>query len=320
MLNGEDLIAGAARVALELAEEGAELLVAAYGSKAGVTLVYGNDPAWTCLPAGVAARIAVRHAGVFIRADGKRRSSADSDEQFKAAIDQWRRPQRAIIEQFAKAWVMEARAAAARSLSLHPILARSRRRRPGSFARVSALMAPDDRIAQFVAVSAFSSWLFIAAEDSRSASIIKSALGRSEGSANRFENQPMRSMAEPKYEPSARWASRPTSDWQAVRSWSLTRKANKENEVEKLIDNLASLKVTDQSERFYYCLSAAASAGFGKVPFAVTSLGSHVVWLDVLAVEVDRVRRALITCSSLEEGCAWHRDSRPPGRALYRGA
>lgn len=309
-LSGEDLVAGASRVVLELAEEGADLLIAAYGTKAGVTLVYGNDPAWTCLPAGVAARIAVRHAGVFIRADAKRRAATDSVGRFASAISEWKRPQRAIIEQFAKAWVQVARAAAKEKAQLPPDLAVLSSEAVLSFARVGAIMTPADYVAQFVVVSAFSSWLLIAAENSRSAAIIQSALTKAESIKDKFSDQPMRHLnrTTPRdaMGASARWASR-RLDWQVVRSWSLTRESSKDSGVEALVKSLASLDVGDNTERFYYCpLGSRLNALPGAVPFAVTALGNHLIWLEVLAVETDRVIRAMRFMSSVEKPTGTH--------------
>ena len=66
------MLQSAALRELSLAQAASSILQAAYGSSAGVTVVAGDDAIWTCLPAGVAARIALRHLPLFERAENDR--------------------------------------------------------------------------------------------------------------------------------------------------------------------------------------------------------------------------------------------------------
>ena len=292
-LTGEDLLASAARVALQLAEEAVALITAAYGSAAGVTLVMGDDPVWTCLPAGVAARIGVRHAAVFERAELARRKATDAQAQLKEAISQWGRPQRAIMQEFGKAWVAEARAFLRdtekrkapppdiRSLSIDAARA---------YARIGALTATDDLLPRLVVASAFSSWMIQVGDNNEVAAQIQAVITSNQATARRFQDQPKQRTLPKTVAAAARWAAR-RLDWEAVRAWSLN---GRKNGVDALTETLSELNVDDGKERVYYCpLGSRLQALPGHVPFAVGALGNHLVWLDVLLPMFDYVRSGL---------------------------
>ena len=59
---GDQLLLKAEAVTLAIVERATRIIKATYGSQAGVTLVYGDDPLWSCLASGVAARMALRHS------------------------------------------------------------------------------------------------------------------------------------------------------------------------------------------------------------------------------------------------------------------
>ena len=77
----------------------AELLRAAYGSKAHDTLVRGNDDIWATLDGGREARLAARHLAAFVTAD------VDATDKSRA----WWLPRRQVMDSFCDAVVKNGR-------------------------------------------------------------------------------------------------------------------------------------------------------------------------------------------------------------------
>lgn len=282
-VTGEDLLASIARVALQLSKDAAELLVAAYGKSAGVTLVYGDDSIWTCLPAGVAARIAVRHTSVFVRAEQARRESDDDKKAFRSTIDQWGAPQRALIEEFAKAFVAEAQTYArtySRNTPPLPDLRSLGLEAARSFDRVRALSRSTEGTAMLTVTSACSTWLMQLDKPSKPTDQLLDGIRAEEG-AKRFRYQPSSQSAlrKPRLAEAGRWAPR-RLDWEAVRNWRLKNKSS----VNDLTTTLAGLSMDDGKVRTYYApLGSRLDSLPGQVPFAVLSLGNHIISLRALS-------------------------------------
>ena len=70
------LLDSVASATSDLATRAADVMLAAYGTKAGVTFVQGDDPLWSCVKGGPVARLALRNLAAFeeamINADAER--------------------------------------------------------------------------------------------------------------------------------------------------------------------------------------------------------------------------------------------------------
>ena len=105
---GEQILEWAPYEALKLAKRASKLLEAAYGDKAGITLVTADDAYWACFYGGTEARLAVRHFSVFEQAQTRMASATSVSRRFEGLVQSWREWRRSLLTQFVEAWVQEA--------------------------------------------------------------------------------------------------------------------------------------------------------------------------------------------------------------------
>jgi len=304
-LQGAHLMESPASTSLQLAIEGAALLHSAYGVSAGVTLVPGDDPVWTCLPAGVAARTALRHSPVFSRANQQRK-----DNQLKAASQQyieqlqsWRTPQRALVDAFAKAWVDEARDEARGRSDANPNLMNNAINATRSFVRTKALASDETKSVVGLLVASSYSVLLNAFRTDGAKGQLAGIVASERAAAEAFSDQrdfllPNR-VVNPKLVAPA-WASR-RLDLNWARE---VRLAQEDGSVNDLVGKLAALDVDEgdnySGTRVYYCpMGSSLDALPGKTPFAIDQLGARPVWLELLGANAMQVSRVLAPTASV---------------------
>lgn len=269
-LSGQQLLHSAERVALTLATSAAKLIEAAYGTRAGLTLVDGSDAAWNCLPAGVAARLAVRHISVF--SESELLGGPRDQDQFDLLKEHWRMPQRAIMDQFAASFVAEASAALKGGRALGD---QSASEAVFSFERVRAMS--DDSISAFVVASAFSSVL---AERSR----VIDQIAMAQRSAETFDYQQTmleRGGTRPR-RAAAAWASR-RLDIGVVRSWIPAEHTRERSGVDLLVDHFGDVDLKNERATYYCPVGSHINGLPSNTPFGVEDLSNHTVWLRAVS-------------------------------------
>ena len=287
---GEHLMQSPAQTALQQAEHAAALIVASYGTKAGVTLVPGDDVIWSCLPGGIAARMGLKHFNVFVRAEVLRRYNTGSEYGFAAMINSWNVPQRLMIDEFAKAWVAEARLVAkdnldggARAHSKDVIIGHVR-----SFARIRAVSVPGDVVGMAAAAATFMARVLPSTRTTNaSASAIIDVVRAEERDAAAFRDHESLELPEVRHRVSrtvASWASR-RIDAPPQRGWEL----DKDNQ--SVIDALSGLSLTGAAAteaRHYYCPTGGRLESMpGRYPFSIHDLSNRQIWLEELSRAVD---------------------------------
>jgi hypothetical protein len=100
-LRGQHLVRSAAQTAQSLIASASSILRTCYGVSAGVTLVRGDDPIFTCLRGGVVARLMARNFDVFAE-------SLQLPQDAKTQAEYWIPPRRAMVDFFAQALVEQA--------------------------------------------------------------------------------------------------------------------------------------------------------------------------------------------------------------------
>lgn len=290
---GEHLLQSAARQGLYLAKAGSAILKAAYGERAGVTLVSGDDALWSCLPAGVAARIAVRHLTIFERAEQARLQATGEDGAFRSAIGEWRFTQRAIVDLFTTAWVAQAQQHLAETskdtpppLNRRAVAVEAVR----SFARVNALCMPGAKAPVLVVAASYSALLTTPGNLAAILREVAVAISAEETHARAFKDHQQMDPPQPKDRQAfftAAWASR-RIDADAMRGWKID--PTKDEPLVDVTTALSQLGVEDAAQRHYYCPMGSRVDGLpGRQPFAIAELGARLVWLTPLADAVDRV-------------------------------
>jgi len=305
-LLGAHIMHSSGSTALQLATEGAALLRSAYGVRAGVTLVPGDDPVWTCLPAGVAARIAIRHSSVFESADQLRRDNRllSASEQYVAQLKKWCKPQRAMVDAFADAWVHEAREELRGEGDYSIGLMGTALHATRSFARTKLLARDELKSVVGLIVASANSVLLASLRTEQGSGQLAGIIASERAAAETFSEQrtyklPNRVSNPQMVKPA--WASRRLDlDW--AREMHLARKATS---VRDIVRQLASLDVDDEDDdpttRIYYCpMGSTLDALPGKVPFAIDQLGSRPVWLELLAANAQHVSRVLASAVSFQ--------------------
>ena len=293
---GEYIMESVAQTALTLAEQGANIITAAYGAAAGVTLVTGQDPLWTCLPAGVAARIAVRHMTVFQRADALRK--LNSEQSYKLAVHGWRMPQRRLLDAFALAWVARARAVASDSkkdVTPFPDRRALAMEATRSYARVDALREEADTTALMTVATTFATAMY---ESLGERKLSKEAVATHEnerGKAAQFTDQDglkPYNADRSRERMLAGWASR-RIDVEVSREWETLS-----SDVTKTL-----FGKPDGATKHYYSPMGSRIEGLpGRVPWGIKDLGSRLVWVSALLTVVQRLRRSGVKYTSLYAG------------------
>lgn len=293
---GEYITDSVAQTALTLAEQGAHIITAAYGAAAGVTLVTGQDPLWTCLPAGVAARIAVRHMTVFQRADELRK--LNSEQSYKLAVHGWRMPQRRLLDAFALAWMARARAVASDSkkdVTPFPDRRALAMEATRSYARVDALREEADTTALMTVATTFATAMY---ESLGERKLSKEAVATHENervNAAQFTDQDglkPYNADRSRERMLAGWASR-RIDVEVSREWETLS-----SDVTKTLWGKP-----DVATKHYYSPMGSRIEGLpGRVPWGIKDLGSRLVWVSALLTAVQRLRRSGVKHTPLYAG------------------
>lgn len=285
-LRGEHLKMTAEKKAEHLALQASKLLVEAFGKSAGVTLVSGDDAYWGALAGGVAARLAIRHLAIFEQADRERQQLVSADKASdvpKKAAAQWRYVRRALLEDFAQAWVAFAKQTTPVPEALPPLTFRDKTMLAGRrFARVQALTT--NSRALFV-VASYSYELLRQNEDIRALVLADYSTART------FIDQ--RSLRTPDLvaaslnRSAATWASR-----RIDREPGDTLKVSRG--VDNVIRSMAALDIlSDDDDKFplhYYCpLGSRLEALPGARPFDLVAHGERMVWLELMSQSLRRV-------------------------------
>ena len=298
-LSGENLMNSAGQVTLELTENGASLINQLYKSESIARLISGDDLIWSCLPGGVAVRLALRHMPLFTRAQQLTENNQTG----------WNSTHCALMRAFGDAWVSEARSAARSEAKIpHPIPDRQMLSIDAtrSFARVQSLMDQNENIdptATYVVASSYAP-LLLAQNFHRSmknktwnpAPGVQTAIETERTKAAKFLDQnAMRTstMLRKASRHIAAWASR-RLDAFPMREWRPT------SGVDKLIETLADVEIqngiNDEDHqpviaRHYYCpIGGRIESLPGHVPFAIEALGTRLVWTTDLLREARRLQ------------------------------
>lgn len=301
-LKGQHLIAPVPRMARQLAEAGGALLLAAFGTKAGVTLVRGDDPMWSCMQAGTAARMAVRHLDIFNEADATRMRLGDGSEIVDADAKHWSLARREMVDAFVREWVKIARDTERQSYQ-----------GPNKTPRLLAVSLADTPARLTEALRSFSRVAALASEGSWAFSLLALKHGhlcemvrkRGDGGALtnhipsfdyqrdlNYENVKRNAVRDFMHE-DALWASR-RIDAAPMRTWAV-------GDGEKnLVDSMAGLDIDSVPDGphgatvHYYCpVGSHPLHTPGTVPFVVETIDRGLLWIGALADSAERLRRSL---------------------------
>ena len=285
---GEQLLQNSEEVVLTILERAANIMKAAYGSQPGVTLIAGDDPLWSCLPSGVAARMALRHITTFNRADGAVQAAANGEERFTAAMEQWQLPQRSLIDAFANSLVSVAKKALKESSKP---LARPFQNARGvvieavrSFARMNAMADASDKVPCLMAAAHYSGTLQVAFSSTSAAAAVLSIASSESVAAREFSDQ--KDMKFTVRESStqvmnAAWASR-RIDKNVMLAWKVAKTpAPGQNRVEDLITDLSGMGIQNEKRQYYVPFGVRLSGIPGTSPFDVHGM-DRIVWLEPL--------------------------------------
>lgn len=313
LLCGQHLVQSATVVGLELVQNAAALLRASYGTSAGITLVDGDDIIWTCLQGGVAARLALRHLALFDEAES-RLLPVTGGKRVDETLRFWRRPRRGIMDDFVKAFVNEAIYAARqeRMVTPHtPSVANLSTEATRSFARTRVLVMNKPGVDDLekttllaVVVSSMAHGLLMNTHSTDDfIGTVANLITVAKPGAEVFDYQTDFHIPKP---PScgseldkATWASRriaPPISRSIEMGWG----------AQDIVEKLSALDVSDSygsntTTRLYYCpMGGRIGALPGVVPFAIDSLESRVVWMEVLQRKALMITQAVVEASSAE--------------------
>jgi hypothetical protein len=301
-----------ASVCLELVQQSALLIRAAYGKTAGVTLVTPNDTLWTCMRGGAAARLAVRHMGLFTLAPPAEATAAPAEglALLQTAIESSRQNADSF-ESFADAFVAEAKAfVQAESKDGLGFLA-SGKESSGAFWRVEALSQtkpPAVKAVLKAAVAASVSHLFVRSADGDLAAAF--SLGM-QSSVSRFEEAVFQQrVPAPKTmlveNQDAAWASRRMDT-------SLSRRLRIGEGAEAIVGALSAVDLDGTSEgAVFYCpVGGRLDSLPGRMPFSVDGLNARVVWIERLWSSARALLETLREGEAPAAAQAWHLDGVP---------
>lgn len=286
-----------AKQASTLTKAACAVISACYGTKAGLTLVDGDDELWSCLPAGNVARLVLRHLNLFAEAELQRLSvGSDPLRRVRVAAEMWRSTRRHMADAF----VAELKAFAAAHLKQNAPVVFDRRLNAieavRSFHRVSALSAASNAVVPGLAVaSQFHVYLSSVVSDAGSADVIQSAVEVSEAAARQFRDQ--RNMPTPGalgrrttwVAGIASWASK-RLDAAPARTWKFSGKSGS---VDALIKQLVKTSLDEKQRLYYSPVGGALSALPSVQAFGVDALASRLVWLSIMQDMCVEVRGAV---------------------------
>jgi len=292
-LRGEHVNYSTHETAQRLARQGSQLLVAAYGASAGVTLVRGDDALWDALAGGIAARIAVRHLAVFERSELQRRISEGGDATdvlihptVMAAANSWRHGDRSLVDAFAKAWVAVAAQPSAVATALAPLdLKQKTTLASRRFARVRALT---EDVKALLAVASFAHELL------RQDPKVREMVLADYTTSSIFKDQSSLQMSDH----TRATVTLSNGTWASRRIDSDAQRSKVGKGVDETIRAMAALNIApEETSRFpmhYYCpLGSRLDALPGRRPFDLIAHGERMLWLELLQKSLTRVRTAM---------------------------
>lgn len=292
VLNGEHLSSSLTSSAISLVDNATKLILSAYGSNSGVTLVDGDDSIWTCFSGGVAARLALRHLNVFLASQ----TEFTDSNRINNSIKFWTSNRRSLVEMFSAHLKEEAVNYANQQsrLALKHVMrfqstnevAHVAREMMRTYARTMSLSNPKNiNVVATAVASSLQGALFLHGTKNDDDSIYQTALNAialEERDALAFEDQKATLKPEQKWVADsmreATWASRRIN----VRESRKHRVG--EGNVDLMIEKLASLdlKSDQKNENATYYIPYGSNI-FGSpatLMFDVVRTGKHLVWLE----------------------------------------
>jgi hypothetical protein len=292
VLNGEHLNSSLTSSAISLVDNATKLILSAYGSNSGVTLVDGDDSIWTCFSGGVAARLALRHLNVFLASQ----TEFTDSNRINNSIKFWTSNRRSLVEKFSAHLKEEAVNYANQQsrLALKHVMrfqstnevAHVAREMMRTYARTMSLSNPKNfNVVATAVASSLQGALFLHGTKNDDDSIYQTALNAialEERAALAFEDQKATLKPEQKWVADsmreATWASRRIN----------VRESRKhmvgEGNVDSMIEKLAGLdlKSDQKNENATYYIPYGSNI-FGSpatLMFDVVRTGKHLVWLE----------------------------------------
>lgn len=294
---GDQLLLKAEAVTLAIVERATRMIKATYGSQAGVTLVYGDDPLWSCLASGVAARMALRHSTTFVRAEFAIQS-ADPDARFGTALKQWQHPQRVLIDVFADNMLATAKASLREASKPMPRPFPNGRAQIAeavrSFERVAALTGNTDKVPALMVAARFAGMLQIAFTDSDSAAVIVGIEASERLAAREFLDQQDVKLA---FKPvtakamEAAWAAR-RIDKNVMLSWQVA--APGANRVDDLISELSGITLKEEKRQYYVPFGVRLTGLPGTTPFDTHGM-DRLVWIEPLRLALSGIALGVVS-------------------------
>jgi len=299
-LRGDHLMASVPELALAAAVAGAELVRTAYGSKAGVTHVDGDDECWRCMRHSTAARLALRHLAAFDGAERKMRAAgANAASRMGQAHLSWTATRRNLVDRFAKAWLVEARRAAKEfkraDYPMGPVLDTQTVNAVGAFARLCALT--DNSVVSLAALSSAivaSKWVFDSkAGDTVPVARARAIVARAEIGARTFAEQATWLVPDPEHLLLRESMASRRIDVELFREWTPSTNGG---DVHELTDRMSGLSTAaDRTlKHYYFPMGASLTHTPGRVAFNVRAMNAWMVWLEPLMEALERVMPSII--------------------------
>ena len=298
-LRGEHLVRTDGQIALDLVQSACNIMLTAYGVNAGVTLVDGDDPLWTCFHGSVVARLALRHYDVFEESERRRLAEQNGCTMLKSAVQDkaefWIRPHRALVETFAGSLLEQAKTnlqLERPGLKRAPLSADLCSEAVRAFVRVNA-MAKNSNLAGLVVASstAHNVWFLQESEEVRAS--VRACLQSNTDEFKEFKDQedfrvPLDHPSEEMYK--AAWASRRLNPGKA-------RRILVQSGLDKVINDLGSLDLGESADekRSYICPFGSRLAALpGKRVFDLDAAAERLVWLETLSQTATRILDSLV--------------------------
>jgi hypothetical protein len=297
-LKGEHLMSTASQTTQALVADATRIILAAYGPESGTTLVNGDDPIWTCLAGGIAARLALRHYDLFVESEIAL-SAATPASKVAVAAEFWNRPRRRMMMAFCNSLEVHAEEMT-RVATGAGGLADIAEEASGSFYRVRALAAEEIRteVGMVVGSSVASALGFTdeVAWFQTSVQLGEMADRAASFADQRDYKQPVLSVEEPVL--SAAWASRRLAP-KVAREFTVVGTPQNLNTI---IKDLAGLSIEENPDPKTWL--APYGGRLASLPSQAVDLGglsSRVVWLGALRDSAQRLEDR-VTEASLPEG------------------
>ena len=312
---GEHLLASDAVYADQIVRNAAAIIQAAYGEKAGITLVTGDDIIWSCLAGGIAARTALQQLNTY---EVFELNMLDTDDFLKESLNYWQKPRRQMVDRFVTRLLKESQDFFKSSRPVAaPMVTEIAAAATNTFARVQALLAvsrvSEQQRAMLTSVVLSSSAHNIAGAlvpDDRVSSMAIQSIALAELAASTFEDQAGKSVPPTSRKPRdvvrAAWASKRLSP-NIMRNMKVARDVAKgaADPVNVIVDELLALDVSDSSagsmdnSAAYYCpMGGWPIAVPGGESFSAAALSSKVVWMQQLKEASEELSFGVGACST----------------------